>query len=122
MKRELGHEVLLSSGRFRSAITAIVAIAERQLLERTWRDRGGGEGFADVGTIGVFSSAFQRRIRVVQAPDDMVRLGTALGEEIRAAPCAVVTHGERRAGDLQRCGRPRDIMPLAAAEREKDLC
>ena len=56
MKRELGHEVLLSSGRFRSAITAIVAIAERQLLERTWRDRGGGEGLADVGTIAVFAS------------------------------------------------------------------
>jgi hypothetical protein len=56
MKRELGHEVLLSSGRLRSAITAIVGISERQLLERTWRDRGGGESLADVGIIGVFAS------------------------------------------------------------------
>jgi hypothetical protein len=33
----------------------------------------------------LISSAFQRRIRVVQAPDDMVRLGVAMGEEIRAS-------------------------------------
>jgi hypothetical protein len=40
MKRDLCHEILLSSGRIRPAITAIVGISERQFLERAWRDRG----------------------------------------------------------------------------------
>jgi len=40
-------------------------------------------------------------------------------EQCPVPPCLV---GERRAGGLQRCGRPRGIMPLAAAERERDLC
>jgi hypothetical protein len=50
------------------------------------------------------STAFQRRIRGVQAPDDTVRLGVAAGEGIRAGT---------------RCRR---ATPAAAAEKEKDLC
>jgi hypothetical protein len=39
----------------------------------------------------LISWAFQRRIRVVQAPDDMVRLESATGEDIQARPGAAVS-------------------------------
>jgi len=45
----------------------------------------------------ISASRFQRRASVVQAPDDMVRLGVAVGEDIRAGARCPVPAGGRRA-------------------------
>jgi hypothetical protein len=96
MKRELGHEVLRNSGRFRSAITAIVGIPERELLKGTWRDRGGGKASPtsarfgepkgeptapDTGEVGVFISV----TTIPAASDTGVSLAFGNGSEARGS-------------------------------------
>jgi hypothetical protein len=60
----------------------------------------------------LISSAFQRRIRVVQAPDDMVRLESATGEDIQARLSAAVS---RRRGPGYGSSAMRQAMRQHAA-------